>query len=642
MHLALMGPVRLRWHGQTVGRLSHPCRALLACIALSPTLTASRDQLAALIWGDLDESRAKRNLRHALFQLRAAVPQAALDALVVDPGTIGFSEATVCVDALDLMAKIEAGTVPSRSELAAVGHMLSGLGQPRESLAIWQRAQQRDFLERVQLGLHALIDQGSDADVDTVAGALLQLDPSDEVAARHMITQAHIRGDTGKALRIYRDLWDHLDAEFDTEPSETTQNLIVEIKSGAKPAAQRTTAPLLPARSGRQSVRVAPLNEAESRQDHSVAAQTLRAEIIARLARFRELRVLDGIAANTVDVAYQLDPIWRTGPNGASLVVTLKRSFDGAVILSYISDPPTEDLGRLPSTVAASVATACGVEISRARLAELLGGAPRRDAVDEWLLGQNFVHQLDRLEWEEAERCFRRAQTLDPGFSKALSSLAQIRNVRHLVSPGEAPDMAGLREGTQLAAAAIRADPLDGQAYLAQAWAACLQRRYGHAEAAFSQALRLCPDDPWVVLSSALGAAFSGRAEDAARGIARYEAEGWTMTPLFWTYRANIRFLAGDLVGCVADVEATDGGPINLPGWAASALALQGETRAAADAWDAFEARAQARSDAPLSRQALLDWFLSSFPLRRASDQTRLATGAKRAVVALTGLRDTA
>lgn len=637
--LTLLGPVTLQWQGAPVARLSHPCRALLACVALSPRLSCSRDQLAAIIWGDINEVRAKRNLRHAVFQLRNALPSHALGAIIVERKKIGFSEHRIQVDALEVLAQMEAGQIPDRAALADLDQLLAGLEQTRETLAIWGRARQRDFRERVQFGLHALLDQVSAANAERAALALLQLDRSDEVAARHLIAQAHAQGDSGRALRVYKDLWDHLDTEFDTEPSAATQKLIVAIKS--EPAEPSTKAVKASAPAQPPSVRVAPF--AALRQP-SVEAVALRDEIIARLARFRELRVLDGAIATKVETDYQLDPTWQSGPEGSRLVITLKRTSNGSAVWSYFNQDTTDEFGTLPSTVAGSVASACGVEISRARLAEILGGVPRRDAVDEWLLGQSYIQRLERPDWEKAEQCFVRAQRLDPNFSKALSSLAQVSNVRHLVSPGEMPDMSKLREGSRLAAAAIRADPLDGQAYSAQAWAACMQRHYGHAEAAFAQALRLCPDDPYVVLSSALGAAFSGRQEDAAEGVERYETEGWTTSSLFLTYRSNVRFLAGDLDGCIADVLAADGGPINLPAWAAAAMALQGDMKGAAEAWSAFEERAQGRApEGPQpSRSALLDWFLASFPLRLARDQTRLATGARRALTALEQLRGTA
>ena len=57
------------------------------------------------------------------------------------------------------------------------------------------------------------------------------------------------RGDIGGALKAYKALWDLLDVDYDIEPSQETQGLVVEIKQmpslGQEPEAL-TLAPSLP------------------------------------------------------------------------------------------------------------------------------------------------------------------------------------------------------------------------------------------------------------------------------------------------------------------------------------------------------------------------------------------------------------
>jgi DNA-binding SARP family transcriptional activator len=47
--------------------------ALLAFLTLEPDTSHSREKLAALLWGDSPESRARQSLRQALYSLRRAL-----------------------------------------------------------------------------------------------------------------------------------------------------------------------------------------------------------------------------------------------------------------------------------------------------------------------------------------------------------------------------------------------------------------------------------------------------------------------------------------------------------------------------------------------------------------------------------------
>src|SRR5574338_49676 len=50
--------------------------ALLTYIARRSPRAVPRDELAALLWGERDEDRARQSLRHALHQLRRALESA--------------------------------------------------------------------------------------------------------------------------------------------------------------------------------------------------------------------------------------------------------------------------------------------------------------------------------------------------------------------------------------------------------------------------------------------------------------------------------------------------------------------------------------------------------------------------------------
>ena len=55
---------------------SQKVRALFAYLALQRDRALARDHLAALLWGDKDDESARRNLRQALYNLKATLPVA--------------------------------------------------------------------------------------------------------------------------------------------------------------------------------------------------------------------------------------------------------------------------------------------------------------------------------------------------------------------------------------------------------------------------------------------------------------------------------------------------------------------------------------------------------------------------------------
>lgn len=633
LHLRLIGGVAVE-RLPPDERILRPALALLGCLALTEGMKASRDRLAALLWDKAEAKRARGNLRQVIYALRQSLPPPAATAIIAERHSISLDPARVTTDAGRLLKCIDAGDVPDQMSgwLGEDCPLMEGFDAISGTLADWLRLQRRAFTDRLREGLHRILAEGG-AKSGQAAHALARLDPSDEIAARKLMRAAALAADPGQALAVYRALWDHLDREFGAEPSDETQALVVAIKQGGEGPPLETAAAARVPGVGRTDIWVAPLEPLDCEPQAAALAALLRAELVNRLARFREFRVRDGTMGGASG-SHRMALV-ATGQGGRmALVATLARRDDGTVLWSERFDRGLADWGGFLEGAAGSLAAACGIGLSRARLTELLAGAPCRDAADEFLLGQAAIRRFRPDDWAEAESRFRRAAALDPGYARAWSSLSQSCNVRHLAIPGERPDPARLRRSLDFANRAIDTDPRDSQAHLSRAWAAMLLRRFGDAENSFENALDLNPDDPWTVISSSLGAGFAGRREAAAAGTARFRAEGWITTPVVWGYYANIRFLAGDLEGCVAAAENARPGLINLPAWQAAALALMGRDRQAAQAWRDFEtlARADWRQASPPTTTRLLDWFLSSFPIRDASDRARLERGVRKAI----------
>ena len=83
--LTLLGGFQARLaSGGAVSLPSRKTQALLAYLGIRPGHAHPRDKLAALLWGESSDERARDGLRHALAALRRALPATTPPILLVD------------------------------------------------------------------------------------------------------------------------------------------------------------------------------------------------------------------------------------------------------------------------------------------------------------------------------------------------------------------------------------------------------------------------------------------------------------------------------------------------------------------------------------------------------------------------------
>ena len=101
-HLRLLGRFALTAGegGPTAIRLStRKAGALLAYVAMSPDRTASREELAALLWGGCSDQQARQSLRQALATLRKELGDG--EVFSADTKTVRLESGHWTVDARD-------------------------------------------------------------------------------------------------------------------------------------------------------------------------------------------------------------------------------------------------------------------------------------------------------------------------------------------------------------------------------------------------------------------------------------------------------------------------------------------------------------------------------------------------------------
>ena len=85
-----LGGFRASLDGEPIAAKYDKVRALLAYLVLESERPHRREALAGLLWPDLSEHRARRNLSHGLYVLHVAFEAAGRPYLLVTPQTVRF------------------------------------------------------------------------------------------------------------------------------------------------------------------------------------------------------------------------------------------------------------------------------------------------------------------------------------------------------------------------------------------------------------------------------------------------------------------------------------------------------------------------------------------------------------------------
>jgi DNA-binding SARP family transcriptional activator len=200
---------------------------LLAYLAVAgPT---PRSRLASLLWPDVDEERARGNLRQRLLRLKRTT---GIELVVGNP------QAALAADIAH--------------DLGDTHELLQGIEPPQAGgLAEWLQAQ-RDRRQRARIDwLDAACTQAeTEGDLAAAlehASALVNLDPLSEHAHRRMMKLHYLRGDVAAAMAAYERCRQILAAELGTVPSLETRELLRQVERGSaqeEAASARRTLPI--------------------------------------------------------------------------------------------------------------------------------------------------------------------------------------------------------------------------------------------------------------------------------------------------------------------------------------------------------------------------------------------------------------
>lgn len=615
---------RLIIDGREAPISSRKSMAMLVYVALQPGQVESRERIAARLWSDSGPDQARAALRQSLRRLILDLGPAG-GLVGADRSAIRLTR-PVSLDIVEARLEAERGVAP---RLLAEGDVdLSRIFADFEDIDhefnLWIAVQRERLVSQLVGKLEAALAQSrTEVEQLAFAEALARVDPTHEGAARAAMEAHMALGDTAQAMRVYQRLWQVLEDELDLEPSERTQALCVAIKQGQlKPGLPPT--PAAPAKDllAPIAIVVEPTQALDLPKPFAYIGTIFRDELIGALARFRDWLVIEGepgTPAPSAYRAYSLKISLHGRDDSIMVAMRLADQSDGHLVWSERQAATLDGIAQLHRTVLRHLAVALNVHLSAPRLQSALEVAsPMGRKYELWMQAQALMGEWRADSERRAEAILRDLIATTPDFAPAMVALAQILHARPIVFPGEVRRPEHLEESLALTSRAVNLDPLDSRTHLCRAWSHAIAGTHAAAVSHLELALDLNENDPWTIISAAIGFAFAGETERARDLVAQARAFGMRYSRAAQGYVATASYLVGDYAGAAAAAEVAGDAIINVPAWQAASLLHLGDREAAGHAMGRFldlatPAWTGGKRPTP---EDVIDWFMGCFPIR--------------------------
>ena len=231
LEIFLLGQFSIHLDGRPVEIPSRPAQSLLAYLALTEGVSHRREKLAGLLWPDISDADARRNLRRALWHIRKVLEgQAPLRA---DDINVAFADGPqVWVDALTVAQKLS-NERPVEELVRAVsaygGELLPGFYD--EWIIVERERLQAAFESRIKLLLDRLVEDGRWEDVLEWGERWIALGGAAEPAYRALMAAYSERGDLAGVGHTYQRCVEALERSLGVEPSDETRSLYIQLSS---------------------------------------------------------------------------------------------------------------------------------------------------------------------------------------------------------------------------------------------------------------------------------------------------------------------------------------------------------------------------------------------------------------------------
>ena len=584
-------------------------RALLAYLAYRPGAPRSRDEVAALLWGNRGDEQARGSLRRTLSDLRKALPSMETEWLVTDGDALLVNANAVRVDVAEferLAARTDHAALEQAMELYK-GELLAGFGLPEQGFEEWLRAERERLRILAIKSLSALLAHFAATDAVERAieagSRLLAIDPVNEPAHRAMMSLYARHGRRSDAMRQYQACCEALMRELGIRPEASTEALHRELQQpgSAAPASpaqdssgQRTLLPDKP------SIAVLPFANLSGDPEQEYFADGLVEDIIGALSRISALWVIARAStfsykgksidvkqvAQALGARYVMEGSVRRSADRVRVTAQLVDAATGRPVWAERFDRPLTDLFDIQDEITRSVAASTETQILMAEgqsIAELLSrGVKPSDLKAHDLLTRAWSRLYDQTPdaIQEAAELAEEAIRHDPLHPRA--HLIRARILFNQLWFGEVPhNEANLARAMELAKMVLKLAPRDEHAHLvmAWAWAYAAAGRLEEALAECERGLEINPNASLMHGNRGVFLAALGRSEEAIEAC-RLALQLNPRDPSnFWRHYgiAMAHFAAEDYAAALSVARKTALSRPHLQSaifWAASATAL--------------------------------------------------------------------
>ncbi|MCA9918118.1 MAG: hypothetical protein KC445_09205, partial [Anaerolineales bacterium] len=237
LHISLLGKPLVQHSGHTLpGLVSRKSQALLCYLAFTGQ-PHSRQALAGLLWSEMDEEKARRNLRVALTRMKDELAEY----LVIQRRTLAFNrERPYWLDVIEFETTLKQ-KVLSIDELKQATDLYRGpflddfILRDAPLFEEWVRLQQEHYRQLAMDGLYRLsalqTEMHQFAEGIETLNRLLKLEPWMEEAHRQLMLLLAISGQRSAALAQYETCAALLDEELGVEPASETTALYQKIRA---------------------------------------------------------------------------------------------------------------------------------------------------------------------------------------------------------------------------------------------------------------------------------------------------------------------------------------------------------------------------------------------------------------------------
>ena len=210
---------------------SRKARAILAVLALSRAKPVLRRRVTKLLWSRREGDQARASLRQELHNLQSALAAANTKILLVTHEHLALAPDTVWTDVEDVMR----ATADQPDALSLFdGNLLECLDGTDPSFDNWLAVERQALRDRARSVASAAMYQQTEP-YATIAAAkrLLRIDGAHEGGWRALMSAYAANGERGMAIQAYVQCRARLARDYDSFPSDETEQLMVTIRGDA-------------------------------------------------------------------------------------------------------------------------------------------------------------------------------------------------------------------------------------------------------------------------------------------------------------------------------------------------------------------------------------------------------------------------